>query len=151
MNTRPALFACALVLALPLAQAASDAALEPGKAAPGIVSPAPRMVTRTEVLPALGLFDGQQLSPGTRARLDAFVAGAADLNVEVALLVPSGPWKMGGKEVDERSLTPARLQAVREHLVKRGLPANRIYVESRVDRAAREPRLLVELVGKPAP
>ena len=101
-------------------------------------------------LQAKGLFEGDKLSVLAQRRLDALVADAADLDVEVALVVPTGPWQTEGTGADERSLTPARLQALRSHLAQRGIESRRIYVESRIDRKLKEPRLSIELVGRPA-
>jgi OOP family OmpA-OmpF porin len=113
--------------------------------------PAQRTVVRSQALPAQGLFDGERLSPSARKQLDTLLADADDIDVEVALVVPAGPWKVEGRVVDEHSLTPGRLRAVKDYLAARGVPTARIYVESRIDNAASEPRLQVELVGKPAP
>ncbi|OGB06290.1 MAG: hypothetical protein A3E25_00050 [Burkholderiales bacterium RIFCSPHIGHO2_12_FULL_69_20] len=142
----------ALLLALHLGTAVAQSP----RAAAAVATPAPapaanRLVIRSNTLPAHGLFDGDRLSDAARARLDAVLAEAADLDVEVALLVPAGPWRLDGQPGDERSLTPARLAALRQHLVQRGLPARRIYVESRIEPSATAPRLVIELVGRPSP
>lgn len=108
-----------------------------------------RVKVRSASLPARGLFEGEQLSAAARRQLDALVADAGDLDVEVAFVAPSGPWQTEGG-AGERSLTPARLQAVRDHLARRGVDARRIYVENRIDPKAAEARLDVELVGRPA-
>ena len=114
-------------------------------------SPAPKLALRSETLPSRGLFDGDQLSAYARQRLDELIRDAADTDVEVALVAPSGPWKTDSGEAGERSLTPARLQSVRDHLARRGVDPKRIYVENRIDPKAREARLTVELMGRPAP
>ncbi|MDP3084908.1 MAG: hypothetical protein Q8N44_14635 [Rubrivivax sp.] len=101
-------------------------------------------------LQAKGLFEGDKLSALAQRRLDALVADAADLDVEVAFVVPSGPWQTEGAAADERSLTPARLQALRSYLAQRGIESKRIYVESRIDKKLAEPRLSIELVGRPS-
>lgn len=132
------------------ALAASDAAAVPGKPPAGIVTPPPRIVVKSSTLPAQGLFDGEQLSASTKTRLSAIIAGAADLDVEVAFLVPTGRWNLQGKGDDEGRLTPARLRALREYLTSRGIPDRRIFVESRIDRGAKAPSLVVEMVGHPA-
>jgi len=111
---------------------------------------AERVKVRSASLPARGLFEGDQLSAAARRQLDALVADAGDLDVEVAFVAPSGPWQTEGSGAGERSLTPARLQAVRDHLARRGVDARRIYVENRIDPKAAEARLDVELVGRPA-
>jgi hypothetical protein len=112
---------------------------------------ATKLTVRSTVLPAQGLFVGDSLSAAARDRLDELIRDAADHDVEVAFIAPSGPWKTDSGEAGERSLTPARLQAVRDHLARRGVDGRRIYVENRIDPKAREARLTVELVGRPAP
>jgi OOP family OmpA-OmpF porin len=155
MTFRTSTLSHALPLALAVcagwALAAGDTPPVSGKPLPVAAASASRSVIKSTTLPASGLFEGDRLSTATKARLDAMLANATDLDVEVALLMPSGPWKIDGKSVDEQSLTPARLAALRLHLTQRGLPAKRIYVESRIDRSATEPKLVIELVGTPAP
>ncbi len=111
--------------------------------------PGERIVIRAAALPAEGLFIGDRLSPAAQERLSALAASAGDLDVEVAFVSPSGDWKTDGD--GERSLTPARLQAVRDFMASRGVDGRRIYVESRIDPRARAAQLQVELVGRPAP
>ena len=135
----------AAMAATPDAPAANKAAHAEEAAA------ANRLVARSANLSAQGLFVGEALSKADKMHLDALIDDAADLDLEVALLIPSGPWKIGGKMIDERALTPARLAALRAHLVERGVNPKHIYIESRVDHSATEPRLVLELVGKPAP
>jgi OOP family OmpA-OmpF porin len=152
LNVLPALL-LALNLGTAVAQAPSASASANAAAAPmpAAGASASRLVIRSHTLPAQGLFEGDRLSAAARARLDAMLAEASDLDVEVALLVPAGPWRLDGQPGDERSLTPARLAALRQHLVQRGLPAKRIYVESRIEPSATAPRLVIELVGRPSP
>jgi OmpA-OmpF porin, OOP family len=104
---------------------------------------------RSTSLPAKGLFVGEQLSASARERLTELIIEAAGLHVEVALVVPTGPWQIDGSGASERDLTPARLQALRRFLTDRGVDPRRIFVESRVDEKAAEPRLDVQLVGRP--
>lgn len=105
---------------------------------------------RTTSLPARGLFKGDQLSDTAKARLSELIIDALSLDVEVALIVPAGPWKIDDSGHNERDLTPARLQAVRKFLTERGVEGRRIYVESRIDDKIKEPRLDVQLLGPPA-
>ncbi len=105
---------------------------------------------RTTSLPARGLFVGDQLSAGARERLSELIVEARDLRVEVALVVPTGPWQIDGSGQGERDMTPARLQSVRRFLTQRGVDPRRIFVESRVDAKISEPQLTVQLVGQPA-
>ena len=64
--------------------------------------------------------------------------------------MPTGPWQIDGSGKDERDLTEARLAAVRKFLSDRGVEAKRIFVESRIDAKLKEPRLDVQLIGRPA-
>ncbi|MDO8418739.1 MAG: hypothetical protein Q7S90_01790 [Rubrivivax sp.] len=105
---------------------------------------------RTAALPARGLFVGDQLSDSARARLAELIVDARDLRIEVALLVPTGPWQIDGSGRSERDLTPARLESLRRFLGQRGVDPKRIFVESRVDASIKEPQLTVQLVGQPA-
>jgi OOP family OmpA-OmpF porin len=116
---------------------------QPQTTAPSANAPRPR----TASIPARGLFVGDQLSPAARERLTELVIDAIGLRVEVALLVPVGPWQIDGSGRDERDLTPARLQAVRRYLAERGVDPKRIFVESHIDARLREPRLDVQLVA----
>jgi OOP family OmpA-OmpF porin len=131
-----AVLAALLALSLPVTAAQAD-------------TPAAKSVIRSAALPAEGLFVGDRLSPAAQERLAALAASAGDLDVEVAFVSPSGAWKTEGD--GERSLTPARLQAVRDFLSTQGVDGRRIYVESRIDPKARAAQLQVELVGRPAP
>ncbi len=101
-------------------------------------------------LPARGLFVGDRLSASARERLTELILQALGLEVQVALVVPTGPWQIDGSGKDERSLTPARLNAVKQFLTERGVNPSRIYVESRIDQSAAEPRLDLQLMGRPA-
>ena len=74
----------------------------------------------------------------------------AGLQVEVALVVPTGPWHVDVGGEGERDLTPARLAAVRKFLSDRGIDPKRIFVESRIDAKVSEPRLDVQLAGQQA-
>lgn len=105
--------------------------------------------TQTASLPARGLFEGDKLSADGRQRLAELVLDALGLQVEVALLVPTGPWKIDGSHRDERALTPARLEAVKRFLADRGIDPKHIFVESRIDQKLAEPRLDVQIVGRP--
>lgn len=104
---------------------------------------------RTSSLPAKGLFVGEQLSAVARERLTELIIEASGLDVEVALVVPTGPWQIDGSGASERDLTPGRLQAVKRFLSERGVDPRRIFVESRIDEKLAEPRLDVQLVGRP--
>lgn len=107
--------------------------------------------SRTVSMPAKGLFKGDQLTDSAKAQLTDLIVNAIGLQVEVALLIPVGPWNIDGTgHAGERDLTPARLQALRKYLSDRGVDQKRIFVESRVDPKLTEPRLDVQLVGQPS-
>ena len=124
----------------PLPPAASGAA--PAKKSP--------VVERAASLPAAGLFEGDQLSARGKAQLTDLILNALGLRIEVALVVPTGPWRLDGGGADERDLSPARLNAVKRFMAERGVDPDKIYVESRIDQSAREPRLDVQLMGREA-
>ena len=105
---------------------------------------------RSTTLPARGLFVGDKLSDRARERLGELIVDASDLNVEVALLVPTGPWQIDGSGAGERDLTPARLQSLRRFLAERGVDPKRVFVESRIDEKIAEPQLTLQMVGRPA-
>jgi len=152
-----------LTLALTLAMAAAPAWAQspprsPPRAAPGdqpVVAVPSQLVeqkgkSRTVSLPAKGLFKGDQLTESAKTQLTDLIVNALGLQVEVALLIPVGPWNIDGTgHAGERDLTPARLQALRKYLSDRGVDQNRIFVESRIDPRLTEPRLDVQLVGQP--
>jgi OOP family OmpA-OmpF porin len=145
----PPLLACALLLGSgPLAAAPGDQPVQP--LPPSASRGDDKERVRTTSLPARGLFVGDKLSEDARRQLAELTADARDLDVEVALLVPSGPWQIDGSGAAERELTPARLQSVRRFLTERGIDARRIFVESRIDDKLREPQLTVQLLGRPA-
>lgn len=106
--------------------------------------------SRTTSIPAKGLFQGDQLTDAAKAKLTDLIIEALGLRVEVALVIPTGPWQIDGSGAGERDLTPARLNAVRKFLTERGVEAQRIFVESRTDAKIKEPRLDVQLLGQPA-
>lgn len=142
---------CAMAMLLAcgtLAAAAGDVPVQPLPRSAPTTDDKSRV--RTTSLPARGLFVGDQLSEGARARLTELIIEAHDLRVEVALVVPTGPWQIDGSGQGERDLTPARLQSVRRYLTQRGVDPKRIFVESRIDARIREPQLVVQLVGQSA-
>lgn len=142
---------CAVAMLLScgtLAAAPGDQPVQPLPPATKLADDKSRV--RTAALPARGLFVGDQLSDSARAQLGELIVEARDLRVEVALLVPTGPWQIDGSGRNERDLTPARLETLRRFLSQRGVDPRRIFVESRVDARIKEPQLTVQLVGQPA-
>jgi OmpA-OmpF porin, OOP family len=144
----PATLTALALLAAPGAFAApGDQPVQPLPAVPA--QPA-NNTTRTTSIPAKGMFVGDQLSEATKSRLVELILNAIGLDVQVALLVPTGPWQIDGGGHTDRDLNEARLGALRKFLVERGVEPKRIFVESRIDAKLKEPRLDVQLVGKPA-
>lgn len=132
----------------PLAAAPGDQPVKPLPSSAQVADDKERV--RSTSLPARGLFVGDKLSEAARARLGELALQADGMNVEVALVVPTGPWQIDGSGANERDLTPARLQSVRRYLADRGVDPKRIFVESRIDDKVKEPQLTVQLVGRPA-
>lgn len=141
------LSATLLLAAAPLVAAPGDTPVPP---LPAAQLGDNKAKTRTASIPAKGLFVGDQLSESTKARLTELVLEALGLDVQVALLVPTGPWKIDGAGSTDRDLNEARLNALRKFLADRGVSPKRIFVESRTDAKLTEPRLDVQLVGQPA-
>jgi OOP family OmpA-OmpF porin len=108
------------------------------------------VVERAASLPAKGLFQGEQLSELGKRQLTELILNALGLRIEVALVVPTGPWQLDGTGNDERDMTPERLNAVKRFLSERGIDPQKIYVESRIDSAVKEPRLDLQLLGREA-
>ena len=132
----------------PLAAAPGDQPVQPLPPSTRLSDDKQRV--RSTTLPARGLFVGDKLSDRARERLGELIVDASDLNVEVALLVPTGPWQIDGSGAGERDLTPARLQSLRRFLTERGVDPKRVFVESRIDEKIAEPQLTLQMVGRPA-
>jgi len=153
---RLSLAASLLALALMSASAWAQTAPRPAPGdQPVVPVPTPLVEqkdkSRTVSLPAKGLFKGDQLTDSAKAQLTDLIINALGLQVEVALLIPVGPWNIDGTgHASERDMTPARLQALRKYLSDRGIDQKRIFVESRVDPKLKEPRLDVQLLGQPS-
>jgi OmpA-OmpF porin, OOP family len=103
---------------------------------------------RSTSMMAQGLFDGDRLTPEAQRRLTDFIIDSVGRQVEIALIIPRGPWVVEGGAHDERSLTPERLNAIRSFLAQRGLDRDRIVVESRVEEKLAEPRLDVQVITR---
>ena len=151
------MFAARLATALLVVGLASVATAQTGaqpvKPLPAGAASAPSKTGGTQrnaSLPAKGLFVGDQLSPDAKSKLTELILNALGLQVEVALVVPTGPWQLDGSGKDERDLTPARLAAVKKYLQERGVDPQKIYVESRIDNSIKEPRLDLQILGRPA-
>ena len=106
--------------------------------------------TRKTSLPAKGLFVGDKLSESTKAKLTELMLDAIGMRIEMALLVPTGNWKIDGAGKGDNNLNAARLQSLRRFLTDRGVDPKKIFVESRVDPKIKVPRLDVQLVVSPS-
>jgi OOP family OmpA-OmpF porin len=146
-QARTALLTAAFVGASPLWAAPGDkpvAAVPAGKVADD------KARTRKTSLPAKGLFVGNQLSESTKAKLTELMLDSIGMRIELALLVPTGNWKIDGAGKGDNDLNAARLQSLRRFLTDRGVDPKKIFVESRVDPKIKTPRLDVQLVVSPA-
>jgi len=142
-----------LLLATALLGVALPAAAQTGAAKPAVPQAAPidnKPQSRTTSIPAKGLFVGDQLSDNAKKQLTDLVINALGLDVEVALMVPTGPWVIDGGGHTDRDLNDKRLGALRKFLTDRGIDPKRIFVESRIDAKITEPRLDVQLIGRPS-
>jgi OOP family OmpA-OmpF porin len=149
---RPILVATASLLCLSASPMAAAQTASQSKTLPmPMVAPGDNEIAARSVsLPATGLFQGDQLTELTKSKLAELIINALGLDVEVALIVPTGPWRIDGAGHTERDLNEARLSALRKFLTDRGIEPKRIYVESRVDTKIKEPRLDMQLVGRPS-
>jgi OOP family OmpA-OmpF porin len=149
---RATLAGSAAILCLAASPTAAAQTAAPSKSLPmPMVAPGDNEIAgRTMSLPATGLFQGDQLTELTKSKLTELIIDALGLDVEVALIVPTGPWRIDGAGHTERDLNEARLKALRKFLTDRGIEPKRIYVESRVDAKIKEPRLDMQLLGRPS-
>ena len=106
--------------------------------------------TRQTSIPAKGLFVGDKLSESTKAKLTELILDSIGMRIELALLVPTGNWKIDGAGKGDNNLNTARLNALRRFLTDRGVDPKKIFVESRVDPKIKTPRLDVQLVVAPS-
>jgi OOP family OmpA-OmpF porin len=147
-SIRLAVASLALGLSFGLQAAPGDQPVKPLPAPAGTSKSS--VVDRKASLPAKGLFVGDQLSEAAKAKLTELILNALGLRVQVALVVPTGPWQLDGTGKDERDLTPARLNAVKRYLSDRGVDPKAIVVESRIDEKIKEPRLDLQILGRSA-
>lgn len=103
----------------------------------------------TASLPVTGMFSGDQLSEHTKARLGDLIQAMQGSPIEVAVMVPAGPWITGqGGHGGERDLNAARLAALRAFMAERGVEAGRVFMESSLHEPLQAPRLDVQFVGR---
>jgi OOP family OmpA-OmpF porin len=78
---------------------------------------------------ALFDFDKATLRPEGRAKLDEVVAVSAQLTLEVVIAV--GHTDRFGSDAYNQRLSERRAAAVKDYLVSKGIPANRVYTEGK--------------------
>ena len=144
---RSGLAAAVFAVGSPLWAATGDTAVKPLPAAKATED---KSRQRNASIPAKGLFAGNQLSESTKAKLTELMFDSIGMRIELALLVPTGPWKVDGAGKTDRDLNEARLQSLRRFLTDRGVDPKKIFVESRIDPKVKTPRLEVQLVVAPS-
>ncbi len=145
LHLHTALRSSLLALGLSLATVSASLAQTPSARAE-----ANQVTTRSTSIPAQGLFKGDQLSDSTKSKLTELMMQAIGSRIELALLVPTGPWQIDGAGQGDTQLNTARLQSLRRFLTDRGVDPNRVVVESRIDDKIKSPRLDVQLLTSPA-
>lgn len=78
---------------------------------------------------ALFDFNKSVLRPEGKAKIDEVVAKSGKLNLEVVIVVGHTD-RIGGKEFNQR-LSERRAAAVKDYMVSKGIPANRVYTEGK--------------------
>jgi OOP family OmpA-OmpF porin len=110
-------------------------ACEPKAAPVAVVTPPPKpavapvKVKETIAADALFDFDKAVLRPEGRAKLDDVAAKSNQLVLEVVIAV--GHADRLGKAAYNQKLSERRAAAVKDYLVSKGIPANRIYTEGK--------------------
>ncbi len=94
-------------------------------------APAPKPAAQKITLAADALFDFNKavLRPEGVAKLDEVAAKAKDVNLEVILAV--GHADRIGSDTYNQKLSERRAEAVKAHLVGKGIEANRVYTEGK--------------------
>ena len=95
-------------------------------AAPG---PKPMGEKITVAADALFDFNKSVLRPEGKAKIDEVVAKSGRLNLEVVIVVGHTD-RIGGKEFNQK-LSERRAAAVKDYMVSKGIPANRVYTEGK--------------------
>ncbi|MDR2451542.1 MAG: OmpA family protein [Candidatus Accumulibacter sp.] len=103
------------------------AAVAPPPPKPAV--PVPDKVKETIAADALFDFDKAVLRPEGRAKLDDVVAKSRQLALEVVIAV--GHTDRFGSDAYNQKLSERRAGAVKDYLVGKGIPANRIYTEGK--------------------
>ena len=98
-------------------------------AAPAAAGPKPAGEKITIAADALFDFDKAVLRPEGKAKLDELAGKAGQLNLEVILAVGHTD-RLGGAAYNQK-LSEKRAASVKDYLVAKGLPANRVYTEGK--------------------
>lgn len=104
---------------------------EPPKPAAPVARPAPKPAEQKVKLAADTLFDFDKatLRPEGKAKLDEIVSQLGKYNVEVILAV--GHTDRIGSDAYNQKLSERRADAVKQYLISKGVPANRVYTEGK--------------------
>ena len=108
---------------------------EPAKAAApaasGAAAPAPKPAGEKITVAADALFDFNKstLRPEGKAKIDEVAAKADQLNLEVVIAVGHAD-RIGGAAYNQK-LSEKRAAAVKDYMVSKGIPANRVYTEGK--------------------
>ena len=141
------------------ATAASPACGAPVAAQPAPAKPAPQAASTKITYAADAFFDFNKavLKPQGRATLDELVSKIRGINVEA--VINTGHTDSIGSDAYNQRLGMRRAQAVKAYLVSKGLPAERLYTESKGERQpvadnktaagrAKNRRVEIEVVGQ---
>ena len=104
---------------------------EPTAATPAVTPPAAAGFGEKVTIAADALFDFDKavLRPEGKAKLDDVVAKAKQLELEVVIAV--GHTDRIGSAAYNQKLSEKRAAAVKDYLVAKGIPANRVYTEGK--------------------
>jgi OOP family OmpA-OmpF porin len=109
--------------------AAPAAAPAPAPAKPAAPAAAPARKKITVAADALFDFDKAVLRPEGRAKLDEVAAVSGKIVLEVVIAV--GHTDRFGSDAYNQKLSERRAAAVKDYLVGKGIPANRVYTEGK--------------------
>lgn len=95
-------------------------------AAPGVKPMGEKITVAAD---ALFDFNKSTLRPEGKAKIDEVVAKSGKLNLEVVIVVGHTD-RIGSKEFNQK-LSERRAAAVKDYMVSKGIPANRVYTEGK--------------------
>ena len=98
---------------------------------PAAAAPAVKPMGEKITVAADALFDFNKstLRPEGKAKIDEVVAKSGKLNLEVVIVVGHTD-RIGSKEFNQK-LSERRAAAVKDYMVNKGIPANRVYTEGK--------------------